>query len=838
MKQCIVFDGNSILNRAFYGIRPLTTKDGQPTNAIYGFLNIIFKNISMLDSQPDYVAVAFDMKAPTFRHKRYDLYKANRKGMPEELAAQLPFARSIPEMIGFTVLQKEGYEADDILGTVASLCERNGVQCTIVTGDRDSLQLVSDTTRVFLAATNETKVYDKARIMTDFGVSPEQLIDVKSLMGDTSDNIPGVSGIGEKGALKLIAEYGSLDGVYGSIDGIKGSLKDKLISGKDSAYMSLELARIFKEVPLSADIDDYAVRERKDNELFETLTRLELFKMIEKLGLTSKKEETVCETVDFTDDEISTVDASKRYYVYPENGYVFMTDGKNGYRFSEEFIKENSLIKEIFSSRPLTVWNRKDFAHILDGLGISLCADGDDISLKAYVSSSSESGDMTAQKVIFRYLETDASTPEAVTSLLPLLYKTVSDGADEKLYEIELKLSDVLYDMEKTGFAVDRDALEAYSGVLDSQMKEREAAVYAAAGTDFNINSPKQLSDVLFERLSLPHGKKKNKNDSYPTDADVLEKLKKYHPIIDCVLSYRRLAKLKGTYADGLLKEISDSDGRIHTTFKQTLTQTGRLSSAEPNLQNIPVRQEAGREFRRFFIAGSDDKVLIDADYSQIELRVLAHISHDKALTDAFNNGDDIHAITASQVFSVPLDAVTPDMRKKAKAVNFGIVYGISAFSLAEDIGTARWMAEEYINRYFETYSGVYRYMQDIVQKAKKDKYVTTLFGRRRFIPELLSPKKTVQAFGERIARNTPIQGTAADIIKKAMVDVYYRLKEENMESKLILQVHDELIIESPVSEAEKAKLILKDCMENACVLDVPLVVDTGIGRSWYETHG
>lgn len=838
MKQFIVFDGNSILNRAFYGIKPLTTKDGQPTNAVYGFLNILFKNISMLDAEPDYVAVAFDMKAPTFRHKLYDKYKANRKGMPYELALQLPFARSLPEMLGYSVLQKEGYEADDILGTVASLCEKHGVACTIVTGDRDSLQLVSENTKVFLAATNETKIYDINRIRADFGVDPEKLIDVKALMGDTSDNIPGVSGIGEKGALKLISEYGSIDGVYNALDLMKGTVKDKLINGKDSAYMSLELARIYRQVPISSEISDYSIKPKACDALISTLTKLEFFKIIEKLGLTDKnsKEDHSFKKLQFSDNVTSGIDESCNYYVYHENGIVYMTDGNSGYRFTSDFIRSSEVLKKLFSKSPfLCVWNRKDFAHFLDGFGISLCLKGDDISLKAYVSSSAESGGMTPQKVIFRYLETTADTPEEIITLLPSLYKIAGEDAEAELYDIELELSNVLYDMEKTGFAVDKEALISYSSILDSKIKEYEASIYEMAGLEFNINSPKQLSDVLFEQLKLPHGKKTKA--SYSTDADVLEKLRRYHPIIDCILSYRRLAKLKGTYADGLLKVISEDDGRIHTTFKQTLTQTGRLSSAEPNLQNIPVRQEAGREFRRFFVAGSDDKVLIDADYSQIELRVLAHISGDKALTEAFNEGRDVHALTASQVFGVPVDAVTADMRKKAKAVNFGIVYGISAFSLAEDIGTARWIAEEYINKYFETYSGVYRYMTEIVEKAKIDKYVTTLFGRKRFIPELLSPKKTVQAFGERIARNTPIQGTAADIIKKAMVDVFKRLNEEGMKSKLILQVHDELILESPASEADKAKAILKDCMENACSLNVPLVVDTGIGRSWFETH-
>ena len=834
MSKIIVFDGNSILNRAYYGIRPLSTADGIPTNAVYGFINIILKNMSLCNAE--YGAVAFDLRAPTFRHKMFEGYKANRHGMPDDLAAQLPYAKQAAEYLGLKVLEKEGFEADDILGTLSAMAGDKGMDCILVTGDKDSLQLINEHTTVYLAATNETKIFDGAAFTEKYGVAPDAFVDVKALMGDSSDNIPGVRGIGEKGALKLIAEYGSLDGVYQAAEGIKGSVGEKLRAGKDEAYLSRSLAEIVKDVPLDCDIEDCLIG-RMDKELYDLCVRLELKAIADRLKLEATPKQNEIKKPSFAEysakEALALFKKQRRVYVYYFDGTVFATDGGGtNARFAM-----NGDAKEFFDALcdKCVYWSYKE---TVEGADFDIAPPTEDISLLAYVVKPVEGGmgsPLRAAKALGLFDgEQDA---EAETVMLPAIESALKEQAavagQLQLYRsIELKLTRLLVEMERIGFKVDREGLIEYSGFLSDRMAEAEEAIYMLAGEEFNINSPKQLAAVLFEKLGLPHFKKTK--SGYSTDADVMQKLRKLHPIVDLILSYRQFAKLKSTYAEGLCKVIDEKDGRIHSTFKQTLTMTGRLSSTEPNLQNIPVKTDLGRMFRRFFIA-EEGKVLIDADYSQIELRVLAHVSGDATLIAAFRDGEDVHAITASQVFGVPLGSVSDEMRKRAKAVNFGIVYGISAFSLSEDIGVSRKEAGEYIDAYFRKYPKVKEYLEETVKKAKENGYVNTLFGRRRYIPELAAKNKNLAAFGERVAMNTPIQGTAADIIKKAMVETDAALKAAGMKARLILQIHDELIVEAPEEEAEKAREILREKMENTVKLLVPLVADAHVGKSWFD---
>ena len=836
MRRMIVFDGNSILNRAFYGIRPLTTKDGLPTNAVFGFVNIIEKGISALGDKPDYAVIAFDMRAKTFRHKTCETYKATRKGMPEELAAQLPYAKSAAVGLGLVLLEQEGYEADDILGTLSRIAKERQCECVIVTGDRDSLQLIGDGTVVHLAATNETRIFDEQTIINTYGIKPAQLIDVKAIMGDSSDNITGVPGIGEKGALKLIGEYGSLEHVYENIENITGSVKDKLIFGKDSAFLSRYLAEICKEVPISDNIEDYRYKDKDKPALTELFTKLEFRQFIDRFELTKKTVKP--EEREFTESDIkklSMLAAGKMLYLHIKDDIIYATDG-------EAFLSVpfDGRTKALFEdkSNSLCVWSSKELYHTLGEKDIRLNCAAEDLSLLGYVLSPADNG-VSFDKLALMYLGHSAG--EIDVSLFPALFEKMLEKAkeNEQLYlyrDIELPLAFVLARMEELGFKADKKGLEDYSDTLAAWLIQTERNIYAEAGREFNINSPKQLGTVLFDELKLPHYRKTK--SGYSTDVEVLEKLRFYKPeIIEPILYYRQIQKLKSTYADGLLKVISEKDGRIHTTFKQTQTLTGRLSSVEPNLQNIPVRQELGKELRRFFVA-KEGCVLIDADYSQIELRVLAHISEDETLINAFLNGEDIHTLTASQVFGVPLDMVTGEMRKKAKAVNFGIVYGIGDFSLAGDIGVSRREAKAYIEGYFAKYPEVKNYMDTTVTTAKNNGFVTTLSGRRRYIPEITSPKAQIRAFGERVAMNTPIQGSAADIIKKAMIDTEKALLDAGLSSRLILQIHDELIVEAPEAEAKKAAEILTLSMENAIKLKVPLSVDAHIGKSWYDAKG
>ncbi len=822
--KLIVFDGNSILNRAYYGIRPLSTKEGIPTNALYGFINIIRKNVNMLGEEPVYGAVAFDMKHPTFRHKKYDGYKATRKGMPEDLAVQLPYAKEAASLLGFKVIEKEGFEADDILGTLTAMGEEAGLESFVVTGDRDSLQLVSEKTTVFLAKTNETKIFNPKSFMEEYGFEPQYLVDAKAIMGDSSDNIPGVAGIGEKGAYNLIKEYKTLENVFANAEKCSKGIQKKLAEGKESAEMSYFLAKIIRDVPLG-NIEDFRISEKDNAKLRDFFLKMEFRAMAEKLEV---KQE-ITEIPVFSENTFDIEKLKEEIFLFEKDGFIYIFDGETGIK------AEKSLIEKL-KDKKITVWSKKDLAHSLSLYNPE--QGGDDLSLMAYVAGSYQGALNSAKNAAEVYLEISvADAPEAIVSAFPRLKEKLSqimaEREQKELYNMELKLSSILFDMEKTGFKVDKDGLVAFSDFLQGKIIEAESKIFKYAGEEFNVNSSKQLGVILFEKLHLPHGKKTK--TGYSTDADVLEKLIPHSPIINEILIYRQLSKLRSTYAEGLLKVISD-DGRIHTTFRQTLTQTGRLSSAEPNLQNIPVRTELGRIFRKFFVA-EEGNVLIDADYSQIELRILAHISEDETLISAFRNGEDIHTITASGVFGIPAEAVNSELRKRAKAINFGIIYGISDFALSNDIGVSVKEARAYINDYFATYPKISEYLERIVTEAYELGYVTTLFGRRRYIPELSSPKKTIKAFGERIARNSPIQGTAADIIKKAMIDVSEEFRKEKMESRIILQIHDELIVEAPEGEKEKAAEILQRGMEKAYSLSVPLIAEAVFGQNWFEAH-
>lgn len=850
--KLLVLDGNSIINRAFYGIKLLTTKDGRYTNAIYGFMNIFYKLCDEL--HPDSVAFAFDLKAPTFRHKMYDEYKAGRKPMPPELAEQMPVLKDLLRALGYKIVTKEGYEADDILGTLAFSC-KEGDECYIATGDRDSLQLVGDNVKVLLASTkmgrSETNIYDVKRIKDDYGVTPHQLIDIKALMGDSSDNIPGVSGVGQKTAQSLISELGSIQNIYDNIDtiDIRETLRNKLKNDKDSAFMSYKLGEICKSVPIETDYSFYVPDEGDKGEALSILRSLEMYKLIDKIGLNTvtydakPENTTVKEYKRVNSLNAFLLKANKLYFVYSvKDGRFESLAACNGDDICEvntendseveafiNILEDENTEKYTFNIKPLYAYA---FSHGFEIKNVKM-----DLMLAAYLLNPSAK-DYDIEKLAAEYnvyYEADGGFSALSETVYPLTVKlsALLEERDqtELLSNIELPLAEVLASMEKIGVKVDKSGIEAFGDMLGERIKGLQSRIYELAGEEFNINSPKQLGEILFVKLAIPT-KKKTKS-GFSTNAEVLEKLADEYEIVKFILEYRTYTKLKSTYCDGLLKEIA-ADGRIHSTFNQTETRTGRISSTEPNLQNIPVRTELGREMRKFFIA-DDGKVLVDADYSQIELRVLSDIADDKAMIDAFNNGDDIHAITASQVFKMPLQMVTPLMRSRAKAVNFGIVYGIGAFSLAKDIGVSRAEADRYIKDYLHHYSGVDRYMNEVVEEAKKNGYVKTLFGRRRYLPELSSSNGMLRAFGERVARNMPIQGTAADIIKIAMIRVYTRLKEENLNARLILQIHDELIVEAPENEKTKAELIVKEEMENACKMKVLLKSDAHSGESWYD---
>lgn len=845
--KLLVVDGNSILNRAFYGIRLLTTKDGQFTNAIYGFLTMLLK--IQEDVTPDAVAIAFDLKAPTFRHKAYDGYKSNRKGMPEELHQQLQPLKDLLTLLGYTIITKEGYEADDILGTLSHTCKVNGDECVLATGDRDSLQLINDKVTVRLASTKGGKanaiLYDEKKIMEDYGVTPRQLIEIKAIQGDSSDCIPGVPGIGPKGAGDLIQRFNNLDYIYENLDtiDIKDGMRKKLRENKDSAYMSRMLGEIKLDIPIDTDINHYLVNCTQPDEVSRMMAKLELFSLIDKFKLkeVESAEETPKEKKKYSLNEKNTIDLSgKELYIYSNS----KSKGDIDYLY---IIEENEIIKTtdvdtvLKSENKKYVYSSKELFAYADKTGFEIENLVFDVTLASYLLNPNSSS-YDIDKLNGEYeVETYDGEDEFLCNIAPMidlcniLEKKIEQCNQKKLLnEIEIPLSNVLAKMENLGFAVDKQGIEDFGKMLKENIENLKSEIYNSVGREFNINSPKQLGVALFEDLALPC-KKKTKS-GYSTSADVLESLKNQHPVVSMVLQYRTLSKLNSTYCEGLLKVIGD-DGRIHSSFNQTETRTGRISSTEPNLQNIPVRTELGREMRKFFTA-REGWVLVDADYSQIELRVLADISGDKNMIDAFKNNQDIHAITASQVFNMPLDFVTGEMRSRAKAVNFGIVYGIGAYSLAKDIGVTNKEAKNYIESYLKHYSGIDKYMHDVVEKAKDTGYVETVFGRRRYLPELSASNGMTRAFGERVARNAPIQGTAADIIKIAMIKVDKRLTEENLEARLVLQVHDELIVECPSHESMRVAMILQEEMEKAVSLSVPLVADSAVGKTWYDAKG
>ena len=869
MKKMLIVDGNSILNRAFYGVRPLTTRDGRNTNAIFGFINMLYKQLEQI--KPDYAAMAFDLRSPTFRHKACSYYKANRKGMPEELAEQLEPAKNIASLMGFHLLTLEGYEADDILGTLSKLSDAD-TKAYIMTGDRDSYQLITDTACVLYVSTKETSVVDAEKIAELYGgITPGQLIDVKALMGDTSDNIPGVPGIGEKTAVGLIAKYGSLDGVYKALEEndpqIKGANRTKLESGKDSAYESRFLAEICCNAPVGATLESLSYTGINSPELFKVCTDLELKSIITRLNLdklshqgeTAKSAEdgndgvtaeisgkTEFECIECKDAvKLSEVCACGTLFVYADKdgGKVYCVSAENDNAFALE-LSEHTL-RDIFENENIktVVHDLKNICMICAPCGVNVNNCEFDVLLGSYVADPSK---VIGSDSLCSYAGipgADVSDPrqkgilcalavkKAYNELLPVIKE---NGQEKLLYEIEMPLSHVLAQMELTGFKLNAKELSAFSEKLEKRLEKRRQNIYALAGGEFNINSTKQLAEVLYERLGLPALKKTK--SGYSTDAETLEKLRPYSEIIDEILEYRLVAKLKSTYTDPLI-DTADENGRIHTSFKQAFTLTGRLSSAEPNLQNIPIKTEEGRELRKFFEAENHEYTLIDADYSQIELRLMAAMSGDENMINTFKSGADIHTSTAAQVFDVEPEDVTPELRKRAKAVNFGIIYGISDFSLAGDLHVTKNQAGDYIRSYFAKYPKIKKYLDGAIESAKEKGYSETLYGRRRYIPELTAKNKNLRSFGERVAMNAPIQGTAADIIKIAMIETAKRLEKESPKSRLVLQVHDELIVEAPVNEREKVEKILVEAMESAASLPVKLEVQAGNGFTWYDAH-
>lgn len=869
--KLLIIDGNSILNRAFYGIKVLTTSDGLYTNGIYGFVNILLKLLD--ETKPDAAAVAFDLPAPTFRHKAFAGYKAGRRPMPEEMRPQVPLLKELLDKMGISRLEAEGFEADDILGTQARACAERGDDCVIATGDRDSLQLVAEKTSVLLAGTRggrpETTLYDIKKINEVYGVEPIKLIEIKALMGDASDRIPGVAGVGEKTAVALIQKYGTVDTIYENLGALdeRETLRNKLAAGRENAFMSRELATIRTDAPVETDIEKLRIKKPDGPGLYALLRRLEFYKLIERLGLSSQsapepEAAPSAPAASFTvakdgaallarlqsagEADFCAVygsgDIAALAFAFDGGGEIALPGETAGYEnFIREFLTDGGVKKRTHDIKPL-------HAACLRA-GYELCGGDFDTLLAGYVldplAPSYEAERLCgmagmappAADCPFGLLEdvcAGAARAAAVHLVVGPLAQKLEENGQSKLYcEVELPLARVLAQMETVGFKVDAEGIAAYGSALEAKLSGIQREIYGFTGYEFNLNSTKQLGEALFIKLGLPP-KKKTKT-GYSTDAEVLEALQGYHPVIGLLLEYRQLSKLKSTYTDGLLKVIA-SDGRIHSSFNQVETRTGRISSTEPNLQNIPVRSEAGRELRRFFIP-AEGCVLVDADYSQIELRILAHVAGDEAMRDAFNNGVDIHALTASQVFKMPLDMVTPLMRSRAKAVNFGIVYGIGAFSLSQDIGVPVKEADSYIKGYLDTFSGVRAYMDRVIKDAHEKGYVETLLGRRRSLPELAASNRNTRNFGERVARNTPIQGTAADIIKIAMIRVADRLKKEGLRSRLILQVHDELIVEAPEAEAERAGKILREEMEGAMKLDVRLLADVHSGSSWFSAH-
>lgn len=839
METFIIIDGNSLINRAFYALPPLSGKDGTPTQAVYGFVTMLVK---LMDYKPSLMAVAFDLKAPTFRHKEYELYKANRKGMPDELSVQLPVLKALLTTMGIAVVEKEGYEADDIIGTMAKKYEG---PTYIVTGDRDSFQLIDDTTKVLFTkrGITETVELDRVTLMEQYSLSPKAVVLYKSLAGDSSDNIPGVPGVGDKTATMLAGKYNSLDEIYADIDNVTGKLKEKLLIGKDSAYMSYRLATIdaaVPELPLAENCKLTFPFGENVRAMFDDLNFRSLIKRDELFSLSSGKAATnvlpECETVSLEQLEAVIGKAKERVALLFDKMGISIAFDNSGFflpireSLLDEGADEGEAAEAVRSlcegNITKVVFDAKTLKKRLMRYDINL-NNYFDAELSQYlINSSVDHGSVATLAAEYGL---SGGAPVVLDRLYPILKEKLSElNMEELYYQCELPLVEVLFDMERKGFKVDRAALEEANARYGERIAALQDEIYYLAGHSFNVNSPKQLAAVLFDEQKIPYPKR-SKNHS--TGAEILEPLRFNFPIVDKVLRYRFLAKLRSTYLEGL-KPMLDGDDVVHTEFKQMLTATGRLSSVEPNLQNIPMRTEEGRKLRNLFVA-RDGNVLVSADYSQIELRLMAHLSGDEKMVETYRTDGDIHASTAAEIYGVPLELVTPDMRREAKTVNFGIIYGMSDFGLSESLGITPRQASKFINMYFERFSGVKRYLDEAVRFAKENGYAETIFHRRRYIPELKSNSYTTRMFGERIAMNTPLQGSAADIIKKAMIGVFDRLK--GMKSKLILQIHDELIIDAAEDEANEVKAILVDCMENAARLLVPLKVEVGTGKRWYD---
>lgn len=865
MKKILVIDSNSIFNRAFYGIKLLSTKTGKFTNAIYGFIVTLEKLKAQIN--PDIIICAFDLPQKTFRNEIYSGYKQNRHGMPNELASQLPDLQNLIEYLGYKIVTCEGYEADDILGTIANICNKNDdYKCILATGDRDILQLVSKNVSVNMAITRnqktETTLYDENKIKEEYGISPSQLIDVKALQGDTSDNIPGVKGIGQKTALKLISEYESIDNIYNNINSliIKDTLKNKLLEGKDLAYMSRALGKIYTEVPINKNLENYSPSNPDIDKAVTLMKDLEFFSIINKMNLSSSNinkdhkldtsEKFSVQNINDYQKILQIIKNKKEVYFLSDikkniiekliilidnNIYIAKNSNENFFRFIKDLFEDPNISKITYGSKLLKYLSIK--------MKINISNIKFDILLASYILNPSLTN-YSLEKIIPTYdiprPSIDNSDQDNIifyVASLPALANKLENELIQKnqmflLEKIEQPLALVLADMENTGFEIDKDGLKEYSEKLQQKITQLQNNIYNIIGLEFNINSPKQLGHIIFEELKLNKGKK-NKS-GYSTSAEVLESLKDVHPAINLILEYRMLSKLKSTFCDGMIKLVKD-DSRVYSLFNQTETRTGRISSLEPNLQNIPIKTPVGRNLRKYFKA-KEGHVLIDADYSQIELRVLAHLSKDKNMIESFNQNLDIHTITAEKIFGVKPEEVDIQKRNFAKTINFGVIYGMSAFSLSKDLKITKLEASRYIENYFNFYSGIYEYMENTIKKAKEDGFVKTIFNRIRYLPELNSSNYNIRSFGERIARNMPVQGSAADIIKIAMINVYNRLKQEKLKSKLTLQVHDELIIESPKDESFIAQKLLIDEMENAVHLDIPLIVNSETGINWYDT--
>ena len=840
--KLLILDGNSVINRAFFGVKPLTNREGLYTHAIYGFLNILERMEK--EEQPDAVCVAFDLHGPTFRHLKYDGYKATRHGMPEELAMQMPVMKDVLRAMNIPIYECQGWEADDVIGTVGKICSNNGWECVVVTGDRDSLQLIDENVHIKLVISKPGQttatLYNEAKFREEYGFEPKKLVDLKALMGDSSDNIPGVAGVGPKTAKELLQKFGSLDGVYANLEdaSIRPKLREKLENDKEKAYLSYELATIVSEAPIDFEPKDAIVRPYDRPALYELFQRLEFVRLIDKYGLRGAAAE-----APKPEKKLAALPRCQELPEKDESCAVYLAeDGSLGIAWAKGVCAltpmEAQMDPQALSGRMDCIGHDiKTTLHRLEGMGLPACEFGFDTALAAYDLNPSQS-DYPVSKLATNFLgvsvedEDAAGCAEALWNLRSVLEEELQKtGMDELYRDIELPLCTVLYRMERRGIAIDRQQLEQFGAMLAQRIDDCEKLIYSYSEGAFNINSTKQLGELLFDKLGLPPVKKTK--TGYSTNADVLEKLKAKHPIIPAIMDYRMLTKLKSTYADGLIKQIGE-DGRIHTTFQNLVTATGRLSSTEPNLQNIPVRTDLGAEIRKMFVP-KEGYVLVDADYSQIELRVLAHIADDKVMQSAFCGGVDIHTATAAQVFGVAVEQVTSLQRRHAKAVNFGIVYGISEFSLAEDIGVSRYEAKDYIDSYLTNYAGVRQYMKNVVEDARQIGYTKTMFGRRRYIPELKSSNFNIRSGAERIALNTPIQGTAADLIKLAMLRVENALNAQFPEAKLLLQVHDELIVECPEAIATEVAALISREMEGIAQLSVPLTAEAKFGKSWYD---